>query len=57
MHAITEGTNAQAEMTEGEECYYAEIDGVPTVLEEKFYDAYRHNIKKPDTRAHAGAVL
>ena len=34
MHAITEGTNAQAEMTAGEECYYAEIDGVPTILEE-----------------------
>ena len=34
MHAITEGTNAQAEMTTGEECYYAEIDGVPTILEE-----------------------
>lgn len=24
----------QAEMTAGEECYYAEIDGVPTILEE-----------------------
>ena len=34
MHAITEGTKAQAEMTSGEECYYAEIDGVPTILEE-----------------------
>ena len=34
MHAITEVTNAQAEMTAGEECYYAEIDGVPTILEE-----------------------
>ena len=33
MHAITEGTNAQADMTPKEECYYAEIDGVPTVLE------------------------
>ena len=31
---VTEGTNAQAEMTAGEECYYAEIDGVPTILEE-----------------------
>lgn len=33
MHAITEGTNAQADMTPKEECYYAEIDGVPTVFE------------------------
>lgn len=33
MHAITEGTNAQADMTPKEECYYAEIDGVTTVLE------------------------
>lgn len=33
MHTITEGTNAQADMTPKEECYYAEIDGVPTVLE------------------------
>ena len=33
MHAITEGTNAQADMTPKEECYYAEIAGVPTVLE------------------------
>ncbi len=33
MHAITEGTNAQADMTPEEECYYAEIDGMPTVLE------------------------
>ena len=33
MHAITEGTNAQADMTPKEECYYAELDGVPTVLE------------------------
>ena len=33
MHAITEGMNAQADMTPKEECYYAEIDGVPTVLE------------------------
>lgn len=33
MYAITEGTNAQADMTPKEECYYAEIDGVPTVLE------------------------
>lgn len=33
MHAITEGTNAQADMTPKEECYYAEIDGVSTVLE------------------------
>ena len=33
MHAITEGTNAQADMTPKEECYYAEFDGVPTVLE------------------------
>lgn len=33
MHAIMEGTNAQADMTPKEECYYAEIDGVPTVLE------------------------
>lgn len=33
MHAITEGTNAQADMTPEEECYYAEIDGLPTVLE------------------------
>ncbi len=33
MSTITEGTNAQAEMTPGEECYYAEINGVPTILE------------------------
>ena len=33
VHAITDGTNAQADMTPKEECYYAEIDGVPTVLE------------------------
>lgn len=33
MHAITEGTNAQADMTPEEECYYAEINGLPTVLE------------------------
>ena len=33
MHAITEGTNAQADMTPEEECYYAEIKGLPTVLE------------------------
>lgn len=33
MHAITEGTNAQADMIPKEECYYAEIDGVSTVLE------------------------
>ena len=33
MHAITEGTNAQADLTPKEECYYAEIAGVPTVLE------------------------
>ena len=33
MHAITEGTNAQADITPEEECYYAEIDGMPTVLE------------------------
>ena len=28
MHAITEGTNAQADMTPEEECYYAEINGL-----------------------------
>lgn len=33
MSTITEGTNAQAEMTPGEECYYAEIGGTPTILE------------------------
>ena len=33
MHAITEGTNAQADMTPKEECYYAEIDGGPRVLQ------------------------
>lgn len=30
---ITEGTNGQAVLTEKEKCWFAEIDGVPTVLE------------------------
>lgn len=31
---ITEGTNGQAVLSEKEKCRFAEIDGVPTVLEE-----------------------
>lgn len=31
--AITEGTNGQAKMEEVLECYYAEINGEPTILE------------------------
>ncbi|MCQ2508555.1 MAG: YigZ family protein [Dorea sp.] len=31
--AITEGTNGQAKMEEVLECYYAEIDGEPTILD------------------------
>ncbi len=33
MHAITEGTNAQADMTPKQECYYAAIAGAPTFLQ------------------------
>ncbi|BDF33234.1 IMPACT family member YvyE [Lachnospiraceae bacterium] len=31
---ITEGTNGQASMEEGERCWFAQIDGQPVVLEE-----------------------
>ena len=30
---ITEGTNGRAQMEEGDECWFAEIDGEPQVVE------------------------